>query len=158
MNVNVLFASMAIPLLLAAPCDGLADNGIEVIQFPYPEVHDFVECLGEGIEHDITVTLRTLTIERQNGGVHEVLNWFFEGVSIGLDSGLTWYTRHAPSPWVINASGAQSNQGWNVEIHWQPLDGGRPFREIWRFRIGTDANGVPRVDYDGGVQFHCVGR
>lgn len=157
MDVKVLLASLAAPLLLAIPRHGLADNGIEEIEFPYPEVHPYVECLGEGIQHDITVTMRTHTIVTQSGGVHEVLNWFIEGISIGLNSGLTWYTRSAPSPWVINTSGTQSNQGWNVEIPWKPLDGGRRFREIWRFRIGTDANGVPRVEYDGGVQFHCVG-
>jgi hypothetical protein len=157
MKVKLLIASVAIPLLLAVPRAGLANNGIVEIQFPYPEVHDYVECLGEGIRHDITVTQRTHTIVTRNGGVHEVLNWFIEGVSIGLVTGRTWYTRHGPSPWVANVSGAQSNQGWNVQIPWQPLDGGRKFRETWRFRISTDANGVPRVDYDGGVQFHCVG-
>ena len=158
MNVKVLIASMAVPLLLAIPRDGLAGNGIEVIQFPYPEVHDYVECLGEGIRHEITVTQRTHAIETPSGGVHEVLNWFIEGVSIGLVTGQTWYTRHAPSPWVVNSNGAQSSQGWNVEIPWKPLDGGAQFREVWRFRIVIDANGVPRVEYDGGVQFRCVGR
>jgi hypothetical protein len=148
---------LTISLPLTVPRDGLTNNGIEVIQFPYPEIH-YVECLGEEIEHDITITMRTHTIERQNGGVHEVLNWFIEGYSFGLDSDLTWYTQLAPSPWVINTSGAQSSQGWNVEILWMPLDGGRQFREIWRFRVVTDADGVPRVEFDGGVQFHCVGR
>jgi len=157
MNVKALIASLGIALLLAVPRAALAGNGIEVIQFPYPEVHDYVECLGEGIRHEITVTQRTHTIETRNGGVHEVLNWFIEGVSIGLVTGRTWYTRHGPSPWVANTSGAQSNQGWNVQIPWQPLDGGRRFHETWRFRISTDANGVPRADYDGGVQFRCVG-
>lgn len=158
MNVRLRIASVAMPLLLAVPCDGSAGNGIEEIQFPYPEVHDYVECLGEGIRHDITVTQRTHTIETPSGGVHQVLNWFIEGVSIGLVTGRTWYTRHGPSPWVANTSGAQSNEGFNVQVPWQPLDGGRQFRETWRFRISTDANGMPRVDYDGGVQFRCVGR
>lgn len=151
-------AILAVLVLLAVPRIAVTQNGIGEIQFEYPEVHDYVECLGEGIQHDITITMRTHTIERQNGGVHEVLNWFIDGISIGLDSGKTWYTRHAPSPWVVNTNGVQSSQGWNVEVFWKPLDGGRKFREVWRLRLVTDANGTSRVEFDGDVQFHCVGQ
>lgn len=155
MNYKPILVSMAILLTMTAAREAETQNGIVEDQFDYYEAHD-APCLGEEIEHYMTITTRTQYIERPNGSVHEVLNWFIEGTTIGLDSELTWYTHNAPSPWLINANGDQSSQGWNLEIMWNPLDGGRRFRETWRFRAVVDANGMPRVDYDG-FELHCIG-
>jgi hypothetical protein len=143
-------------LALTAPRAAETQNGIVEDQFDYVEVHDG-GCLGEGIEHHLTITTRSHTIERPNGGVHEVLNWFLEGITIGQDSGLNWYTQHAPSPWVINVNDAQSSQGFILQVPWKPLDGGQRFKETWRFRFVTDGNGEPRMYYDG-FELHCMGR
>jgi hypothetical protein len=151
-----MLASMAVLLALIAPGAAETQNGILENQFDYIEVHDG-GCLGEGIEHHMTITRRSHSIERPNGGVHVVENWFLEGITIGLDSGLTWYTEHAPSPWVINANDAQTNDGFILQVPWQPLDGGRRFKETWRFRFVTDGNGELRVYYNE-FELRCIGR
>jgi hypothetical protein len=156
MNCKPMLVSIAILLALTAPRAAETQNGIVEDQFDFNEVHDG-GCLGEDIEHQMTITTRSHTIERPNGGVHEVLNWFIEGVTIGVDSELTWYTQHAPSPWVINANDAQGSQFFVLQIPWMPLDGGRRFKETWRFHFVTDGNGVPRVYYDG-FEISCIGR
>lgn len=162
MNLKLLLASVAIPLVLAVPRDGLTNNGIEVYQFDYTdtETHPYVECLGEGIDHEVTVTVRTHTIERPNGSVHVVQNWFIEGYSFGKDSGLVWYTQHAPAPWVTNDFGdGQLVDGWNLEMLWKPLDGGRQFHEKGRYRVVYDANGLPRVEHiPDDYQMVCIGK
>jgi hypothetical protein len=104
----------------------------------------------------MTITTRMHSIERPNGRVHEVLHWFIDGTTIAQDSGLTGYTHNVPSPWAVNSNGVQSSQGRNLEILRNPLDGGTRFRERWRFRAVADANGVPRVDYEG-FELRCIG-
>jgi len=156
MKSNTMLVSMAILLAIVMPRAAETQNGIVEDQFEFYEVHEG-GCLGEDMEHQMTITLRSHTIERPNGGVNEVMNWFIEGVTIGVDSGLTWYTRHAPSPWVINANNDQGNEFFVLQIPWTPLDGGRRFKEAWRFHFVTDGNGVPRVYYDG-FEISCIGR
>lgn len=150
MNLKPILASIAIPLVLAAPRDALTNNGIEVYQFDVTltEEHPWVECLGEGIDHELTVTIRTHTVERPNGSVHTVENYFMEGYSFGKDSGLMWYTQNAAGPWVINDFGdGRLVEGWTLEMVWKPLDGGRMFHEKGRFLLVYDANGKPRVEH-----------
>lgn len=162
MNVKLLIASMAMPLLLAVPRYGLTGNGIEVYQFDYSDTgtHPYVECLGEGIDHELTITVRMQTIERPDGSVHIVQNWFIEGYSFGKDSGLMWYTQHAPGPWVTNDFGdGQLVDGWTLEMLWKPLDGGRQFHEKGRYRVVSDAHGVPRVEHiPDDFQMLCTGK
>jgi len=163
MNFKLLLASVAIPLLFALPRDGLSNNGIEVYQFEYTdtESHPYVECLGEGIDHEMTVTIRTHMVERPNGSVQFVEHYFFEGYSFGKDSGLTWYTKHSPGPWVWNDFGdGQLVDGWTLEILWKPLDGGRQVHEKGHYQLVYDANGVPRVEHNPNwdYDFLCVGK
>ena len=162
MNFKLVLASMALPLAIAIPRLGLSNNGIEVYEFnvTLTEEHPWVECLGEGIDHELTVKIRTHVVERPNGSVHIVENYFMEGYSFGKDSGLMWYTKNAPGPWVINDFGdGRLVEGWTLEMVWKPLDGGQKFHEKGRFRVVYDANGNPRVEHiPDDYRMQCVGR
>jgi hypothetical protein len=81
-----------------------ASNGIGEEQFPFGATY-YVGCLGQDVELSFLVTRRWHSFERNNGSTHFVENWFGEGVAVGLDSGLTWYTKNGPAPWVSNVNG-----------------------------------------------------
>lgn len=155
MNSRSVVAALTILLVVAAPRVGALQNGIVEFEIPYSET-DYVLCLGEDVEFNMTVTVRTHLVEGPGGAVHYVENWFLEGVATGLDSGLTWYG-HAVSPYGVNATGAQLKDGWNVEAIYEPLDGGQKFRKSQRLRFVHDANGVVRVERFEPYQFNCLG-
>ena len=155
MNCRLTVILLGVMLALAAPGSGSANNGIEEFEIPYTEI-DYVPCLGEDIEFDVTVTVRTHLVATPAGGIHYVENWFIEGTALGLDSGLTWYGQ-AASPYAVNFNGAHSTEGWILAAMYEPLDGGRKFRKSQRLRIVFDANGVARVEHVEPYQFHCIG-
>lgn len=158
MNCRLTFASTVILLSLCIPRDGAAQNGIIEFEMPFSHTEPYVECLGEGIEINFTVTVRTHLIERQNGGFHYVENWFAEGTAVGLDSGLTWFAVAGPAPYRANSNGSQHAESWEVAVNWKPLDGGRKFRERWPVRFIYDANGVPHIEQFEPREFTCMGR
>ena len=94
MNGRSMTATLAMSLLPAIPCVGAAQNGIVEHEFPCTET-DSIACLGEEVEFNVTVTIREHSIQTQNGGFHDVQNWFIEGTAVGLSSGWTWFGRAA---------------------------------------------------------------
>lgn len=156
MNYKMMVACLAAVLSLAAPGTGAAQNGIVEYDFPLT-VTDYVDCLGEDVEFNVTVTIREHYINTPNGGFHYVQNWFIEGTAVGLSSGWTWFG-HAAGPGTGNFTGAQLKDGYNLEAMYSPLDGGRKFRRWERVRVVKDANGVTRVENFEPTQFRCLGR
>lgn len=157
MSWKSMIATMAILLALAAPREVVAQNGILEFEMPFNHIEPHIECLGEGIEINFTVTVRTHLIELQNGGFHYVENWFGEGTAVGLDSGLTWFAVAAPAPYRANSNGSQLSESWVVAVNWKPLDGGRKLRERWPVRFIYDANGVPHIEQFEPREFTCIG-
>ena len=127
MNYKILVACLATVLSLAAPRMGAAQNGIVEYEFPYTET-DYIDCLGEDVEFNVTITIRERSIHTPNGGFHYVQSWFVEGTAVGLSSGWTWFGS-AASPGAGNFTGAQLKDGYNLEAMYSPLDGGRKFRK-----------------------------
>jgi len=156
MNRTIMTGSLALSLLLAVPFSAHAQHGIVEYEMPYSET-DYVECLGEDVAFDVTVTVRAHALELPTGGSHFVENWFLEGIATGLSSGLTWYA-NAVSPFGGNAGGDRFEWGWNVEGMYEPLDGGRKFRKSQRIRVVYDANGLPRVEHYEPYDLRCLGK
>ena len=155
MTNKFLIAALA-ALVAAFPGIGYSQNGITESQFNYYE-EDYVECLGEDIAINVTITARSHAIFRPNGGIHVVENWFMEATAEGLSSGHQWFANVA-GPYVWNTNGSQSTEGWNVTALYEPLDGGRKFRRSNRFRVVFDANGMAHVERGGPFQYTCIGR
>ena len=155
--INRFFIAAVVTLIAAFPCAGYSQNGITESEFSYYEMDPYVDCLGEGIEINVTITARSHVIFRPNGGIHVVDNWFMEAIAEGLGSGRQWFANVA-GPYVWNANGAQSSEGWNVTALYEPLDGGQKFRRSNRFRVVFDANGMAHVERGGPFQYTCIGR
>ena len=156
MKKHPFIVSLATLLALTISQMTAADNGIEVFEIPYSHTEPYIECLGEGIEATLTAVIRTHLIETQDGGVHYVENWFFEGTAVGLDSGRTW-AGGGPSPYRVNSNGSQYAESWEVLVKWKPLDGGPKMRERWPFNFVYDANGVPHLEVFEPLQYDCFG-
>lgn len=157
MNRKSITASAAVLLFLCAgPDEGYAQNGIVEMEFEYNET-DYIECLGEEVEFNVTVIARGHQIVLPNGNQHFVENWFIEGTASGLTSGLNWYG-HAAGPYAGNSNGSQWTEGWIVAGIYEPLDGGRKFKKSQRLRFVSDANGVMRVEHYEPYQFRCLGK
>jgi len=154
---NKLFATAISIVLSSFPCAGFSQNGITESEFSYYEMDPYVDCLGEGIEINVTITARSHVVFRPNGGIHVVDNWFMEAFAEGLSTGHQWFARVA-GPYTWNANGAQSTEGWNVTALYDPLDGGQKFRRSNRFHVVFDANGMAHVERGGPFQYKCIGR
>lgn len=149
-------AALAILLSFAVPHSAHAQNGIAEFEIPFNITTDIIECLGEAVELDFTVTVRTQFIEPKNGQAHYIENWFLEGTALGVNSGLTWYG-HGPSPFVLNANGAQISNVLVANVTFEPLDGGQKFAERLRLQFVTDTNGTIRVDQQQHQRWRCLG-
>lgn len=156
MNRTLFIILLAMPVSLMFPRDGAAQNGMIEFEIPFTHTEPYVQCLGEGIEINFTVTVRTHLVELQNGGLHYVENWFGVGTAVGLSSGLTWFGG-GPAPYRVNTNGSQWSESWVVAVNWKPLDGGRKLRERWPLRLIYDANGVPRLEQFEPREFTCIG-
>lgn len=148
---------LLVVLALAVPRNGLTNNGIVELEIPFGHTEDYIECLGEGIQTDLTVTVRTHVVELRGGGVHYVENWFIEGTAVGQSTGMTW-AGHGTSPYQANGGGANWTEGFNVAVDWKPLDGGRRIKESQRIRLVVDANGVTRLEQLEPLHYRCIGR
>ena len=156
MKSTLIVILFGVLLAVALPRASLASNGIVEYEIPYTEV-DYVHCIGEDVEFDVTITVRTHLIETPSGGLHYAEHWLIEGTALGLNSGLTWYG-HGASPYTVNANGSQLAEGWVLAVMYEPLDGGRKFRKSWPFRIAYDANGIARVEHLEPYRFRCIGK
>lgn len=154
MNTNGMLASLTLLLALLSPSAVTAQNGMMQFEVPFATTL-YVPCLGEDVDIELVARVRTHLVESQNGRVHYVENWFMEGAAQGVDSGNTWFA-HGASPFVLNAGAVQANNQWVANLVYEPLDGGRKFREKVHFQLVMDANGVVQVD-QGFQQFHCIG-
>lgn len=156
MNRKPLLASLALFPFFAAPHMAAAQNGMTESQIPFSITTDVIDCLGEPVAIDLTVTVRTHYLELQGGRVHYVENWFMEGTAEGVYSGFTWFAR-GPSPFVLNAGAAQMANTLLSNLTFEPLDGGQKFFETLRFQVVVDGNGVQRVEHEP-PHFRCGGR
>lgn len=155
MNLKLVLASITLVFSVVLPRVGVTQNGIIAFEFPF-QTTVFIECLDEHVEIELLAIVRTHLVELQNGRVHYVENWFMEGAAVGVESGHTWFA-HGPSPFVLNAGAAQASSTLLGNLVYEPLDGGRKFREKLNVQLVVDANGSVRLDR-GSQQFRCVGR
>lgn len=154
---RLLLASAALAGSLAVASSGQAANGVVQYEIPFTHTTPYIDCLGEAVDLEFTVTVRLQYIELQNGNVHYVEHWFLDGTGVGVDSGLTWYGR-GTSPYELNASGDGMANPLVVKVRYEALDGARDFMEKQRIRFVVDDNGLVRVDYSEPLQYQCLGK
>ena len=154
---NLLILSSVFVFVCITPSQrAIAQSGVVEIEIPYSHTEPYIDCLGEGIQADLTATIRTHQIETPNGGVHYIENWFLEGTAVGLESGRTWFGQ-GPSPYRKNSNGSQYAESWEVLVNWRPLDGGPRMRERWPLNFVYDANGEPHLEIFEPLQYTCYG-
>ena len=147
-------------ILLAAflLCSGPAftNNGAVKTTFTLP-LEFYVDCLGEVLAGEASVTATGHEFVTPTGKFHVVVHWLGLTVVSSTSTGNTWIAKNAPAPFVLNSSINTGNATQPLVL--KPVDGGPRTLQHAQFKIRFDDEGniiAVDVKFATGNLWRCV--
>ena len=160
MNILKQFVWAAVfATLLGSSSLAVAKSGWQTEELYFGTWTEYVNCLEETVELDLSFTIKYREFETPSGTYHYVESWSWVGTLVGLDSERVWI-EEGFSPGAIVVAKAEVGQ-WTAHGVAKPVVGDGPrLRYSRRFKYTINANGDLKVEYESpafGSQARCLG-